>query len=67
MSQFEEEILATNTKFLGTSSTKSLRGDAGIVVEVADKGSGVVVWERKDYLKKLKTTRRKTYSVSLRK
>ena len=29
----------------------SLRDDTSIIIIEADKGSGVVVWDRKDYLK----------------
>ena len=37
----KEERLALN----------SLRDDTSIIIKEADKGSGVVVWDRKDYLK----------------
>ena len=37
----EEERLALN----------SLRDDTSIIIKEADKDSGVVVWDRKDYLK----------------
>ena len=31
----------------------SLRGDTSIIIKKVDKGSGVVVWDREDYLKKV--------------
>ena len=50
--------MAVNTKLLCSSLTKEerlplnqLRDDASIVVKKADKGLGVVVWYREDYLK----------------
>ena len=50
--------MAIDTKLLYSNLTKeerlalnSLRDDTSIIIEDADKGSGVVVWHRKDYLK----------------
>ena len=58
LSRLEEEIMAIDTKLLYSNLTKeerlalnSLRDDTSIIIEDADKGSGVVVWHRKDYLK----------------
>ena len=58
LSRLEEEIMATDTKLSYSNLTKeerlaikSLRDDTSIIIKEADKGSGVVVWDRKDYLK----------------
>ena len=58
LSRLEEEIMATDTKLSYSNLTKeerlalsSLRDDTSIIIKEADKDSGVVVWDRKDYLK----------------
>ena len=58
LSRLEEEIMAIDTKLSYSNLTKeerlalnSLRDDTSIIIKEADKGSGVVVWDRKDYLK----------------
>ena len=50
--------MAIDTKLSYSNLTKeerlalsSLRNDTSIIIKEADKGSGVVVWDRKDYLK----------------
>ena len=50
--------MAIDTKLSYSNLTKeerlalnSLRDDTSIIIKEADKGSGVVVWDRKDYLK----------------
>ena len=57
LSRLEEDILAIDTKLSYNNLTreerdalKSLRDDTSIVIKEADKGSGVVVWDRLDYL-----------------
>ena len=56
--RLEKGILATGTKLSYSNLIKeeglalnSLRDDTSIIIKKADKGSGVVVWDRKDYLK----------------
>ena len=58
LSKLEEEILKINTKLKHHNVTKeernainSLRNDASIIIKEADKGSGIVIWDREDYLK----------------
>ena len=58
LSRLEEEIMAIDTKLSYSNLTKeerlalnSLRDDTSIIIKEADKGSGVVVWDREDYLK----------------
>ena len=58
LSRLEEEIIATDTKLSYSNLTKeerlalnSLRDDTSITIKEDDKGSGVVVWDREDYLK----------------
>ena len=57
LSRLEEEILSLDKKILFSNLTKggrnalySLRDDTSIIIKGADKGSGVVVWDREDYL-----------------
>ena len=54
----DEEIVAIDTKLSCSNLTKeerlalnSLRDDTSIIIKKADKGSGVVIWDREDYLK----------------
>ena len=56
----EEWIMAIDTKLSYSSLTKEeclalnwLRDDTSIIIKEADKGSGVVVWDREDYLKEV--------------
>ena len=58
LSRLEEKIMAIDTKLSYSNLTKeerlalnSLRDDTSIIIKEADKGSGVVVWDREDYLK----------------
>ena len=58
LSRLEEEIMAINTKLSYSNLTKEerlalslLRDGTSVIIKEADKGSGVVVWDRKDYLK----------------
>ena len=58
LSKLEEEILNINTKIKHHNVTKeernaieSLRNDTSIIIKEADKGSGIVIWDREDYLK----------------
>ena len=58
LSTLEEEILKINTKLRYSNVTKeerqaidSLRNDPTIIIKEADKGSGIVIWDREDYLK----------------
>ena len=58
LSRLEGEIMAIDTKSSYYTLTKeeclalnSLRDDTSIIIKEADKSSGVVVWDRKDYLK----------------
>ena len=60
LSRLEEEILALDTKLSYSNITKeerealnSLRNDTSIIIKGADKGSAVVVWDRKDYIKEV--------------
>ena len=53
--------MAIETKLAYSNLTKeeplvlnSLRDDTFIIIKEADKGSGVVVWDRDDYLKEAK-------------
>ena len=57
LSRLEEEILALENKSKYSNLTKeernaiySLKDDTSIVIKEADKGSGIVVWDREDYL-----------------
>ena len=56
LSRLEEEIMANDTKLLYSNFNKeerlalnSLRNDTSIIIKKADKGSGVVVWDRGDF------------------
>ena len=58
LSRLEEEIMAIDTKLSYSNLTKeerlalnSMRDDTTIIIKEADKGSGVVVWDRMGYLK----------------
>ena len=58
LSWLEEEIMAIDAKLSYSNLTKeehlalsSLRDDTSIIIKEAYKGLGVVVWDRKDYLK----------------
>ena len=58
LSRLEEAILAldTNVKYSNITkeereALKSLQKDTSIIIKEADKGSGIVVWDRDDYLK----------------
>ena len=58
MRRLEEEIMAIDTKLQFSNLTKeehlalnSLRDNTSIIIKEADKDSGVVVWDREDYLK----------------
>ena len=58
LSRLEEEILDINTrlKFHNISKEErqaisSLKNDTSIIIKEADKGSGIVIWDREDYLK----------------
>ena len=58
LSRLEEEILSINTKLRYSNLTKeertaidTLRNDTSIIIKEADKGSGIVIWDREDYLK----------------
>ena len=61
LSRFEEEIMAIDTKLSYSSLTKeerlalnSLRDNTSIIIKKVDRGSCVVVWDRKNYLKEAK-------------
>ena len=61
LSRLEEEILSLDKKISYSNLTKgernalySLRDDTSIIIKEADKGSGVVVWDRDDYLAEAK-------------
>ena len=63
LSRLEEEILALqknfNSKYSNLTKEErnaiySLRDDNTIIIKEADKGSGIVVWDRKDYLAEAK-------------
>ena len=58
LSRLEEEILALDTKLRYSNLTKeernamyTLKEDTSIIIKGADKGSGIIVWDREDYLK----------------
>ena len=58
LSRLEEAILAlyTNVKYSNITKEErealmSLQKDTSIIIKEADKGSGIVVWDRDDYLK----------------
>ena len=59
LSKLEEEIMkvtANGNNFSNISreecgALKDLKSDRSIVIKEADKGSGVVVWDREDYIK----------------
>ena len=58
LSRLDEEIMAIDTKLSYSNLTKeellalnSLRDDTSIIIKEADKGSGVVLWDREDYFK----------------
>ena len=59
---FEEEIFSLHKKLSYSNLTKeerhaiySLRDDTSIIIKEADKGSGIVVWDREDYLTEART------------
>ena len=61
VSRLEEEILSLDKKISYSNLTKgernalySLRDDTSIIIKEADKGSGVVTWDREDYLAEAK-------------
>lgn len=58
LSRLEEEIFQLDTRIRHHNLTreernaiKSLRNDTSIIIKEADKGSGIVIWDREDYLK----------------
>ena len=58
LSRLEEEIMAIDTKLSYSNLTKEerlalnlLRDNTSVIIKEVDKGSGVVVWDREDYLK----------------
>ena len=59
LSCLEEELLAisahgnnfSNLSVLEQEALRNLKADNTIIIKEADKGSGVVVWDRDDYLK----------------
>ena len=59
LSRLEEEILGiseignnySNLTELEQEALRNLRNDDTIIIKQADKGSGVVVWDKEDYLK----------------
>ena len=58
LNRLGEEIMAIDAQLSYSNLTKeerlalnSLRDDTSIIIKEADKGSGVAVWEREDYLK----------------
>ena len=62
LSRLEEEIFALDKKLSYSNLTKqerhalySLRDDTSIIIKAADKGSGIVVWDREDYLAEART------------
>ena len=62
LSPLEEEIFALDKKLSYSNLTKqerhalySLRDDTSIIIKEADKGSGIVVWDREDYLAEART------------
>ena len=61
LSQLEEEILSLDKKISYSNLTQeernalyTLRDDTSIIIKEADEGSGVVVWDREDYLAEAK-------------
>ena len=61
LSQLEEEILSLDKKISYSNLTQgernalhTLRDDTSIITKEADEGSGVVVWDREDYLAEAK-------------
>ena len=62
LSRLEEEIFSLDKKLSYSNLTKeerqaiySLRDDTSIIIKEADKGSGIVVWDREDYLAESRT------------
>ena len=62
LSRLEEEIFALDKKLSYSNLTKqerhalySLRDDTSVIIKEADKGSGIVVWDREDYLAEART------------
>ena len=58
----EEETFSLDKKLSWLNLTKeerqaiySLRDDTLIIIKLADKGSGIVVWDRQDYLVEART------------
>ena len=58
LSRLKKEIMVVDTKLSYSNLSKevrlalnSLRDDTSIIIKEADIGSGVVVWDREDYLK----------------
>ena len=63
LSRLEAEIFSLDKKLSYSNLTKeerqaiySLRDDTSIIIKEADKGSGIVVWDREDYLAEARTT-----------
>ena len=61
LSRLEEELMAVDTKLSYSILAKeellalnSLSDNTSIIIRETDKGSGAVVWNREDYLKKKK-------------
>ena len=62
LSRLEEEIFALDKKLSYSNLTKekrhalySLRDDTSVIIKEADKGSGIAVWDREDYLAEART------------
>ena len=62
LSRLEAEIFSLDKKLSYSNLTKeerqaiySLRDDTSIIIKEADKGSGIVVWDREDYLAEART------------
>ena len=62
LSRLEEEIFSLNKKLSYSNLTKeerqaiySLIDDTSIIIKEVDKGSGIVVWDREDYLAEART------------
>ena len=62
LSCLEEEMFSLNKKLSYSNLTKeerqaiySLRDDTSIIIKEADKGFGIVVWDREDYLTEART------------
>ena len=64
----KEEIFSLDKKLSYSNLTKeerqaiySLRDDTSIIIKEADKGSGIVVWDREDYLAEARTQLKDKY------